>query len=256
MRNNLGAVTTVDYAAVDHVLPARPGRRHALGHAGCRSPCTASRRSPSPICAGTRSSPRRTAITTATSTASSASSAGSAGSSRWIPSASTKFSAANSGSPFVAADHKLYQPPVKTITWFHTGIAADRSRILGLYEREYFPVRWTDRLPAGPGAFAEHILAQPEIEAAAPGLQADEWREAMRACKGMVLRQEVFELDVRALEDDRRAQADTPVLGRPAQLSHPPRPAARAQSARRLPRHARARLSPITTSWRSAGPSP
>jgi RHS repeat-associated protein len=112
-------------------------------------------------------------------------------------------SAANSGSPFVAADHKLYQPPVKTVTWFHTGIAADRSRILGLYEREYFPARWADRLPAGPDAFAEHILAQPEIEAAAPGLAADEWREAMRACKGMVLRQEVFELDVRALEDDR-----------------------------------------------------
>src|SRR5262249_15122091 len=31
-------------------------------------------------------------------------------------------------------------------------------------------------------------------------LSADEWREALRACKGMMLRQEVCELDVAALE--------------------------------------------------------
>ncbi|MBL7489450.1 hypothetical protein I6A60_34005 [Frankia sp. AgB1.9] len=111
-------------------------------------------------------------------------------------------SAANQDSPFVTADHSLYQPPVKTITWFHTGIAADRSRILGLYEREYFPSRSADRLPAGAGAFAEHSLPSPEIEAPGPVLNADEWREAMRACKGMTLRQEVIELDVRALQDN------------------------------------------------------
>lgn len=108
-------------------------------------------------------------------------------------------SAANSDSSFVAADHKPYQSPVKTITWFHTGIATDRSRILGLYEREYFPSRYADRLPAV--GFAEHELPQPEIETTGPELEADEWREAMRACKGMALRQEVVELDVRALHD-------------------------------------------------------
>ncbi len=31
-------------------------------------------------------------------------------------------------------------------------------------------------------------------------LSAEEWREALRACKGMMLRQEVYELDVDALE--------------------------------------------------------
>ena len=30
----------------------------------------------------------------------------------------------------------------------------------------------------------------------------DEWREALRACKGMVLRQEIYELDVAKLEQD------------------------------------------------------
>jgi hypothetical protein len=85
------------------------------------------------------------------------------------------FSAPNSDSLFVAGDHKLYQPPVKTITWFHTGIATDRSRILGLYEREYFPSRYAARLAAM--GFAEHELPQPEIETTDPELEADEWRE-------------------------------------------------------------------------------
>src|SRR5262249_43979555 len=31
-------------------------------------------------------------------------------------------------------------------------------------------------------------------------LTADEWRQALRACKGMLLRQEIYELDVKALE--------------------------------------------------------
>ena len=31
-------------------------------------------------------------------------------------------------------------------------------------------------------------------------LSAEEWREALRACKGMMLRQEVYELDVDALD--------------------------------------------------------
>jgi RHS repeat-associated protein len=110
-----------------------------------------------------------------------------------------EFTAANADSPFVAADERLYQPPVKTITWFHTGIAAERSRILGSYEQEYFPSRYASRL-AGSG-FDESVLPQPEVESAGPPLGAGEWREAMRACKGMTLRQEVLELDVEALQD-------------------------------------------------------
>jgi RHS repeat-associated protein len=108
-------------------------------------------------------------------------------------------SAANRDSLYMAADHKLYQPPVKTITWFHTGIAVERSRILALYEREYFPARYASQLSAN--GFAERVLPQPEVEASGPALDSDEWREAMRACKGMTLRQEVIELDVSALQD-------------------------------------------------------
>jgi YD repeat-containing protein len=107
--------------------------------------------------------------------------------------------AANRASGFVAQDQSLYQAPVKTITWFHTGIAADRSRILSLYEREYFPRRAAARLAAA--AFAEHRLGPAEIACEGPELTPDEWREAMRACKGMVLRQETMELDLAALRE-------------------------------------------------------
>ena len=107
-----------------------------------------------------------------------------------------KFAALNAGNPWVTDDQRLYQPPVKTITWFHTGAALDRQRILSQFVQEYFPKRFADRLPNDPAAFHEKPLADPELP---DELSADEWREALRACKGMTLRQEVYELDIRDL---------------------------------------------------------
>jgi RHS repeat-associated protein len=106
-------------------------------------------------------------------------------------------------SPFITDDQTLYQPPVKTVTWYHTGIALDRERVLSHYETEYFP-NWLEKQNPDKanvlGDFSENVLPQPDFH---PGnLSADEWREAMRACKGIALRQEVYELDVDALEQD------------------------------------------------------
>ena len=115
----------------------------------------------------------------------------------------------NIGSPWVTDDHTLYQPPVKSVTWYHTGAATDRQRILDQFAHEYFPQRFAARLPKlaqDAHAFYEKPLPAPELPA---GLEADEWREALRACKGMVLRQEVYELDVDDLTDTTR-------------LKHPP----------------------------------
>lgn len=112
--------------------------------------------------------------------------------------------AANSASPYVTPDKTLYQPPVKTITWYHTGVYLDGQRVLNQYEGEYFP-NWLDGLPGSPvvdGLFAEARLPQPSL--ASQDLTPDEWREALRACKGMVLRQETIELDVAALEQGRQ----------------------------------------------------
>jgi RHS repeat-associated protein len=107
------------------------------------------------------------------------------------------FAEVNADSPYVTPDFELFQPPVKTITWFHTGIGVDRHRILALYEQEYFPARFASRLVAA--EFAERELPQPEIDAGISPLDTDELREAMRACKGMALRQEAYELDLDAL---------------------------------------------------------
>lgn len=99
------------------------------------------------------------------------------------------FAAGNANSPYITADETLYQPPVKTITWFHTGAFLSRERILNQFADEYFR-------PNG-GDFYEIELPEPDLEAL--GLSAKEYREALRACKGMALRTEVYELDVDAL---------------------------------------------------------
>ncbi len=98
------------------------------------------------------------------------------------------FAQGNTGSPYITDDQRLYQPPIKTITWYHTGAALDRRRILRQLESEFFPAGFT----LAPG-FNEKDLPEPELD---PSLDTDEWREALRACKGMVLRQEIYELDV------------------------------------------------------------
>jgi RHS repeat-associated protein len=111
-----------------------------------------------------------------------------------------KFSAGNAGSPYVTPDHKLYQPPVKTVTWLHTGAFTDQARVLSLYADEYFP-NWFKALSPQTtdvlGGFEEKALADPDF--ARLDLTPEEWREALRACKGMPLRQEIYELDVDAL---------------------------------------------------------
>ena len=94
-------------------------------------------------------------------------------------------------------DPAIDQAPVKTVTWYHTGFAVDRQLVLQHFAGEYFPQRFASRLHAAPGgsSFFERPLPEPELP---PDLDASEWREALRACKGMVLRQEVYELDASA----------------------------------------------------------
>ena len=100
-----------------------------------------------------------------------------------------RFLQANAKSPYITSDKTLYQPPIKTVTWYHTGFSEDLSRVLGAFEKEYFKI----------SGFKEIELPQPSIP---NGLSNDEWREAVRAYKGTVLRQETFELDAQALARD------------------------------------------------------
>jgi RHS repeat-associated protein len=116
-----------------------------------------------------------------------------------------KFQQGNPDSPYITADRTLYQPPIKTVTWYHTGAFLDRERILTQFQHEYFP-HWLAETHSEArllGGFHEVALPQPDVDAEG-GLTANEWREALRACKGMVLRQEVCELDVDALENGKQ----------------------------------------------------
>jgi RHS repeat-associated protein len=81
-------------------------------------------------------------------------------------------------------DAASHVPPVRTRTWFHTGAWLDREHVSRLFEAEYY---------REPGLSEEEFrsLLLPDTTLP-PGLTLDEEREACRALKGMMLRQEVY----------------------------------------------------------------
>lgn len=74
-------------------------------------------------------------------------------------------------------------PPVHTKTWFHTGVFLGRERVSRHFEDEYF----VEGLPLDEAR--KQLLLEDTI--LPPGLSLDEEREACRALKGSMLRQEV-----------------------------------------------------------------
>lgn len=73
---------------------------------------------------------------------------------------------------------ELFQPPVTTRTWYHTGAFFDRDRILHRFRDEYYQ--------------KEQHLPEAVVP---PGLTAEELRECLRALKGSLLRREVYSFD-------------------------------------------------------------
>ncbi|SFK87077.1 RHS repeat-associated core domain-containing protein [Nitrosomonas aestuarii] len=97
----------------------------------------------------------------------------------------------------------LYQAPILVKTWFHTGAFLDLNRILTHFREEYWHEQYNRCFPDAPITIQEPELQDARIVANQTiaddfniyDLNAEEYREALRACKGMVLRQEVFSLD-------------------------------------------------------------
>jgi RHS repeat-associated protein len=98
------------------------------------------------------------------------------------------FAAGAPAGPYTTTDGTLHQPPIKTVTWYHTGAAREDAELRAAFAAEY-------RHPSG-STFAEPVLGAAELPAE---LSPEEWPEAMRACKGTLLRREVYELAVDAL---------------------------------------------------------
>jgi hypothetical protein len=81
-------------------------------------------------------------------------------------------------------DAAFQMPPVHTKTWFHTGTYLDREHISRQFEGEYY---------REPGLSDEEFRAQLLPDTTLPaGLTLEEEREACRALKGLMLRQEVY----------------------------------------------------------------
>ncbi|MFD3523518.1 SpvB/TcaC N-terminal domain-containing protein [Streptomyces sp. NPDC058653] len=115
------------------------------------------------------------------------------------------FAEANADSPYVTLDRRLQQPPVRTVTWYHTGVPVEGGDLPHPLRHEYFPNRGA---PGGPRPFDEYV--PPDQDLGALPLSPDERREAVRALKGAPLRQETYELDLTAPDGGEPGPAVTP----------------------------------------------
>ncbi|MGA9768041.1 MAG: SpvB/TcaC N-terminal domain-containing protein [Blastocatellia bacterium] len=77
-------------------------------------------------------------------------------------------------------DSTVHQPPIRTRTWYHTGAFINGTGMLRQFQEEYFKN----------AVIAEYQLPDAVIQA--DELAPEELRQAARACKGMVLRREVY----------------------------------------------------------------
>lgn len=79
-------------------------------------------------------------------------------------------------------DEGFHQPPVFTKSWFHTGAFLDKEKIFTQFAHEYY----------NNNIIPEKGLTDPPLP---NDITTDEWREAFRACKGLLLRAEVYSID-------------------------------------------------------------
>jgi RHS repeat-associated protein len=92
-------------------------------------------------------------------------------------------------------DEAVFQKPVLIKSWFHTGAFFDIEKSLIQFKKEYWFAQYDQKFPLSPLTISEIALTDAQLTQDVEALQGDEFREALRACKGMMLRQEVFALD-------------------------------------------------------------
>jgi RHS repeat-associated protein len=113
-----------------------------------------------------------------------------------------EFSTFTATGDFPSADNvgaTSHVPPVRTCTWFHTGAFLEEEQISLQYAHEYFgaPAAGVPNYVAKLAAFIDTLLPDTKLP---PGLTIAEQREACRALKGSILRQEVYAQDGSAVQ--------------------------------------------------------
>jgi len=120
----------------------------------------------------------------------------------------------NTNPVFNIVDKELHQQPVVSKSWFHTGAFLGKERILNQFAHEY----WYEEMLRNGYTAANSEAALPEarivisnalISSGSYELSAKEWQEALRSCKSMPLRTEIFALDApetNPTDDDLRRQ--------------------------------------------------
>ncbi|SHJ41213.1 SpvB/TcaC N-terminal domain-containing protein [Aquimarina spongiae] len=108
-----------------------------------------------------------------------------------------------------------HQPPVLTKTWFHTGAFLDKEKILTQFKKEYWYEEFKNQgFDVEPIEYelSDATISIPEgIHIDRDLIDAEGYREALRACKGMVLRTEVFSVDTKDPKDiDQQKKQATP----------------------------------------------
>jgi RHS repeat-associated protein len=97
-------------------------------------------------------------------------------------------------------DNELHQEPIVSKTWSHTGAFQNHKKVLNHFTSEY----WFDEMRRQNISFVNHEVVLPDVSltlaqgldnAILESLSPLEWKEAFRACKGMMLRSEVFSKD-------------------------------------------------------------
>ncbi len=100
-----------------------------------------------------------------------------------------------------AQEKSLYVPPVHTKTWFHTGAFIDREHISNFFAAKEYYREPQHRIPEQTSEEERRKLEKQFQTTLLPdtilpdGLTAQEEREACRALKGQVLRQEIYAVD-------------------------------------------------------------
>lgn len=99
----------------------------------------------------------------------------------------------------------FHVPPARTKTWFHTGVYLGETRVARQFEHEYFREPGLTLETARPLLLDDTVLPG--------GLDPDAQREACRALKGALLRQEIYADDAGAdATPEQKERAGTPYL--------------------------------------------